>query len=120
VRLLCDHNVDDKYTDAFRRAEWITVRPLRELLSIETPDSGVASYVDEHEWVVFTSDVRFLSADQEDVEQELEDAEFGIIHYRQAADPSPGDVLAALRRIADVYVDHSEIETHVPDDWVQE
>jgi hypothetical protein len=118
VRLLCDHNVDDKYTYAFRRMDWITARPLREMLEVDTPDSGVASYVDEYEWVVFTSDVRFLSPDDEDVGRELEQADFGIIYYRQADNPSPGDVLAALRNVADAHIDHTEIKTYVPGEWV--
>jgi hypothetical protein len=118
VRLLCDHNVADKYTHTFRQTEWITARPLREVLEIDTSDSGVASYVDEYEWVVFTSDVRFLSPDNEDVERELEQADFGIIYYRQADNPAPGDVLAALRKVASAYVDHTDIETHVPGEWV--
>ena len=117
MRLLCDHNVDDKYTNAFRRTDWIAARPLREVLEIDTPDSGVASYVDEHDWVVFTSDVRFLSPDDEDVARELKRADFGIIYYRQADNPSPGDVLAAPGNVADVHADRTEIRTHIPGEW---
>jgi ribosome maturation protein Sdo1 len=67
---------------------------------------------------VFTSDVRFLSPDDEDIERELERADFGNVYYRQAEDPSVGDVLTALRKVADTYTDHREIEIYVPGEWI--
>ena len=60
MRILCDQNVGGQYIVAFRQAEWITVVCLTDVLSIDTLDTKIAAYATQHDWIVFTSDKRFL------------------------------------------------------------
>lgn len=117
MKILCDQNVHTKYTEAFQRTEWITVEQVRDVLPIDTDDPEIIEYAAANGWVVFTSDVRFLSADEEEGNIEPDATACGVVFYRQAENPSPGDVIAALRLIAQGYDDYGDIETHVPGEW---
>ena len=46
------------------------------------------------------------------------DDDRGLVLYIGSRDPSPGDVVAGIRVIADAYDDHRGIEEHVPNGWV--
>ena len=122
MRILCDQNVGGQYIVAFRQAEWITVVCLTDVLSIDTLDTKIAAYATQHDWIVFTSDKRFLDPDTK-ADLDLEamgntEINCGVIYYDQQQDPRPGAVVDALRAIADAYVDHTEIDEYVPGSWV--
>lgn len=117
VRILCDHNVDGKYVEAFRHTDWITVKTERKVLSSEAYDPEIMTYAEANDWVVFTSDLAFEDDDDESGIDPA-GAECGVVTYRQVEDPSPGLMIDALWRIARQYHDHSEIREYVPSDWV--
>lgn len=48
MRLLCDHNVDEKYIDTFRRMDWLTVATVREELSADADDPTISAYAERH------------------------------------------------------------------------
>lgn len=119
--LLCDRNVADKYYRAFRQADWLSVWRLREVLPIDAPDGAIIDYAREHGLVIFTSDVRFLADD--DPRRSRQDitvraTNCGVLFYRQTEDPSPGDIVAAIREISRSYEVYSEIREFVPGDWI--
>lgn len=121
MELVCDRNVADKYYRAFQQADWITVRRVRDVLSVTAPDTTIIDIARNRGWVVFTADVRFLATDEAGAAgrgTETSTAAGGIVFYRQQEDPSPGDVIAALRTIARSYDDYSEIREYVPGDWL--
>ncbi|PSP63648.1 hypothetical protein BRC77_06445 [Halobacteriales archaeon QH_8_64_26] len=57
--------------------------------------------------VIFTEDDDYLAIDDDR----------GVVLYRPMERPAPGAIVAALEVIADVYADHRDIETYVPDEW---
>ena len=116
VRILCDHNVDGKYVEVFRRTDWITAKTEREVLSSEAYDPEIMTYAEANDWVVFTSDLAFDDDDEDGIDPAA--IECGVVTYRQVEDPSPGLVVDALRQIAGQYPDHSEIREYVPGGWV--
>lgn len=119
VRILCDHNVNEKYTETFRRADWITVTTERAVLDVDEGDSTIMGYAAANDWVVFTSDETFDIPDgAERGEVDLDAIDCGVVIYHQQENPSPGSVLEALRAIAAGYSDHSEVREYVPGDWV--
>ena len=117
VRLLCDHNVDGKYVETFRRIDWITVTTEREVLSSEADDPEIMSYAEANDWVVFTSDLTFED-DHDESGIDPSAIECGIVAYRQVEDPSSGLVVDALRQMVRQYRDHSEIREYVSGGWV--
>lgn len=120
MELLCDRNVADKYYQAFRGTDWLSVRRVSDVLSKDAPDSAIIDHARERE-VVFTSDVRFLADDEaetEPAEAETPRADCGVIFYRQLEDPSPGDIVDAIRAIARAYQDYNEIREYVPGKWI--
>lgn len=121
VRILCDHNVNEKYTETFRRTDWITVTTEREELPIDEGDVTIMAYAAAHDWVVFTSDETFDVQDDPDDAAgavDLDAIDCGVVIYHQQENPSPGAVLDALRAIAEGYSDHSAIREYVPGNWV--
>jgi predicted nuclease of predicted toxin-antitoxin system len=108
VRILCDHNVNEKYTATFRRTDWLTVATVRDDLSQDAADPDISEYAEREDWVVFTEDDDYL-----DIEHNR-----GLVLYIEQQNPSPGAVVDALATIADAYDDHRTIEEHVPDGWV--
>jgi hypothetical protein len=109
VKLLCDHNVDERYIDTFQRTEWLTVATVRDELTTDADDRAISEYAEWHEWVIFTEDDDF---------HELAHNR-GVIYYKHIERPSPGDVVDAVQKIADVYDDHRQINEHVPDGWIK-
>lgn len=109
MRLLCDHNVDERYIDTFRHTEWLTVATVRDELTQDADDVSISEYAEQHGWVVFTEDDDFheLAHDR------------GVIFYNHIENPPPSDVLTALRRIVEVYEDHRNIIEYVPGEWIQ-
>lgn len=119
MELLCDRNVADKYYQAFRGTGWISVHRVSDVLPNDAPDSDIIDHARERGWVVFTSDVRFLADEPGELAAiETPRADCGVIFYRQPADPSPGDVVDAIRAISRSYEDHREIREYVPGDWI--
>jgi predicted nuclease of predicted toxin-antitoxin system len=108
VRLLCDHNVNEKYIDTFQRTEGLTVATVRDELSQDADDAPISEYAEQHGWVVFTEDDHFHAHDHDR----------GVIFYTHIENPSPGDVVTAIQEIADEYDDHRSINEHVPDGWI--
>lgn len=109
MRLLCDQNVARRYVDGFRAGRDFHVVTVREVLDARATDPDIAAYAAANEYVVFTSDDDFFGLD----------ARCGRIHYSQEATPTVGDVLAAVRAVADAYENHADIVEHVPDGWVR-
>jgi predicted nuclease of predicted toxin-antitoxin system len=120
VRILCDQNVGGQYIEAFHQTEWITVARLDEVLSIETIDTEIARYATQFDWVVFTSDKRFLVPDTPADIDAMNQTEIdcGVIYYDQRQSPAPGTVIDALQAIAETYSNHSEINEYVLGGWV--
>jgi hypothetical protein len=108
MRILCDQNVHDKYVSAFRHDDGITVTTVETALSHDADDTEIVEYAETRDWVVFTSDEDFF----------LMDGAYGLLVYDQIDDPSPGDVLTAVRRIAAAYESASDVLETVPDGWV--
>lgn len=108
MRILVDQNSAQKYIDAFEQAGDITVATVDDVLEHDTSDADIATYAETHEWVVFTTDDDFFVAG----------GDHGLLLYDQIADPSPGDVVAAVRNIERAYADPSEITESIPDGWV--
>jgi rRNA-processing protein FCF1 len=121
MRILCDHNVAQRYLDTFRRTDWITMIKADNVFPKDASDAEIGAYAEKHEWVVFTSDKRFRERDDEgtvgeDLLDRIEGC--GVIYYRQREQPSPGDVVAAIEALAEAYANHSEIDQYVPNGWV--
>jgi hypothetical protein len=121
MRVLCDRNVAQRYLDTFRRTDWITMIEADDAFPKDASDAEIGAYAKEHEWVIFTSDKRFRERDEEEaageeVPNQIEGC--GVIYYRQREKPAPGKVVAAMRALADAYVDHSEIDQYVPSNWI--
>lgn len=108
MRLLCDHNVDERYIDTFQRTEWLTVATVRKELTQDADDVAISEHAQQHGWIVFTEDDDFHEFDHTR----------GVIFYTHAERPSPADVVDALEMIAAVYDDHRQISEHVPDGWI--
>jgi len=108
VRVLCDHHVAPKYVQALDSERWLTVRTVEMVLARDATDGAISSHAKEHGWVVFTSDDDFFRTGPD----------HGLLVYSQLDDPSPGDVLVAVRRIDSVYDDAEEITEVVPGAWI--
>lgn len=108
MRILCDHNVNEKYTETFRQADWITVTTVREELTQDARDDEIGRYAAANDWIIFTEDDDHLEYDQDR----------GVILYHQNKLPSPTDVVDALDTIDAVYTNHNEIREFVPGDWI--
>ena len=108
MRLLCDQNVAQKYVDACIAASDFQAVTVRDALVPRASDSDIARYARKNGYVVLTGDDDFFQlADQ-----------CGCIYFHQFDNPPVGDVLAALRRIDDAYLDSHDIVEVVPGDWV--
>lgn len=108
MKIICDQNVAGRYTETFGRTDWITVTTVRDELSVDTEDSAISRYAEQHEWIVFTGDDDFREFNHDR----------GLVLYSHVERPSPGDVIDALRAIADAYTDHRTIDENVPDGWI--
>jgi predicted nuclease of predicted toxin-antitoxin system len=108
MRILCDQNVPEKYRSAFDQADGITVATVRDELRADASDTEIARFASANDWVVFTNDDDFFSTP----------GEFGLLLYDQIEDPTAGDVLQAVRAIAQAYPDDREIVEKIPDGWV--
>jgi hypothetical protein len=108
MRLLCDRSVLQKYIDTFERTDWLTVMQSEDVFSDDAPDREISEYAAREGWVVFTEDDDFQAFDHER----------GLILYHHIEQPSPGDVVAALRAIADAYDEYQGMTEHVPDGWI--
>ncbi len=108
MRILVDQNSAQKYIDAFKQADNITVATVDHVLEHDTSDADIAAYAETNGWVVFTTDDDFFVAG----------GDHGLLLYDQIEDPSPGDVVGAVRHIEQAYTDSSEITESVPDGWI--
>jgi predicted nuclease of predicted toxin-antitoxin system len=108
MRLLCDQNVAAKYMQAFDGLAECVVTTVADELSPDASDEEIVEFAATHDWVVFTSDDDFFEhADQ-----------CGVLVYNQLMDPSPGDVLEAVRAIEKAYESNQDIIETVPGSWV--
>jgi hypothetical protein len=117
VRILCDRNVAQSYVNTFDRTDWITVIKKGSVLPIDSKDPRVIAYAEEHDWVVFTSDEKFLIDESREEPREI-DADCGVVIYHQSERPSPGDVVGALQAIAAAYDEYRGMVEYVPDRWI--
>ena len=108
MRILCDHNVADKYWQALDREPWLTVSTVADELSPTASDSAIADYATTRRWVLLTTDDDFHA----------DDRSHGLLVYSQIEDPRPGDVVRAIASIADAYASFDEIDEYVPDGWI--
>jgi hypothetical protein len=108
MRVLCDQNVASKYRTAFEQTEYVTVTAVAEKLSHDAPDSEIAAYATDQDWVVFTNDDDFYT----------ESPSHGLLLYDQLEDPTPGVVLEAIEAIEASYERPDEIAEYVPDGWI--
>lgn len=108
MRVLCDHNVDERYVSALRAADDLTVTTVRDALDSRASDPDIAAYAAANDWVIFTSDDDFFEIA----------GGYGQLYYHQVEEPAVGDVLTAIRQIRDAYEDDTEIVEFVPDGWV--
>lgn len=109
MRILCDHHVAPKYVQAFEAGEWIKVTTVEEALSRDASDAAISSFAVSNDWVVFTNDSDFYRLG----------TDHGLLVYSQLENPSPGDVVEAIRRIEEGYASESEIMEVVPGEWVE-
>lgn len=108
MRILVDQNSAQKYIEAFEQADGITVATVADVLEHDTSDADIAAYAETNDWVVFTTDDDFFVAG----------GDHGLLLYDQIDDPTPGDVVAAVRQIEQAYENPSEITESVPGGWV--
>ena len=108
MRILCDQNVATRYCQAFDRVNWLVVSTVAAELSPDATDEAIADFASRCGWVVFTTDDDFYA----------QNVPHGLVVYSQIEDPDPGDVLAAIEVITEVYDSHDEIEEFVPNGWL--
>lgn len=108
MQIVCDHHVPPKYLQAFGEESWLAAATVAEMLSADATDETIASFASANGWIVFTSDVDFYRVGPD----------HGLIVYSQLEDPSPGDVVEAIRRIDEAYVSNDEIREVVPGRWI--
>lgn len=108
MRILCDQNVARKYVEALERTDDVTVNTVEEVLEHDARDTEIAAYAERNDWVVFTNDDDFFVAG----------GEHGLLLYDQLDDPSPGNVVTAIRRISTAYSDSKQITENVPGGWL--
>lgn len=108
MRLLCDHSVDRRFIDTFRRTDWITMTTVAEELSPDADDEIISEYAAQHNWIVFTEDDDFTGHNHDR----------GLVRYIHRNRPSPSDVLNALEVVADAYSDQRNIDVIVPGGWI--
>lgn len=110
MRLLCDHHVATKYSNAFEVTDWITCERVAEVLTPDADDSEIAQYAIDHDYIVFTNDDDF----------QAKHLDYDLITYEQIDNPTPGDVLEALQDIDETYTDDTLIWEHVPNGWIDD
>jgi hypothetical protein len=108
MRILCDQHVDHKYVHALRTADGLTVTTVRHVMSAAAPDAEIAAYAAANDWVVLTSDDDFFT----------ERDDHGLLFYQQLDDPTPNDVVDAVRAIDEAYDDTRTAVENVPDGWI--
>ena len=99
MRLLCYQHVPPAYINALNSAEGFTAVRTVDVggLDDRSPDTAIIAYAEEHDWVVFTGDQRFLLDDEgDDPSYETIDADCGVIIYKQTAAASPGEAVDAI------------------------
>jgi len=69
---------------------------------------AVSEFAARDSWVVFTNDDDFF----------LTGGDHGLLLYDQLEDPSPGEVVIAVERIAAAYQSHAAVVETVPSEWV--
>ena len=99
MRLLCDQHVPPKYLSAFANAKDVTATTVRDKLAADASDTDIATYAAEREWVVFTNDDDFYRSA----------TVYGLLVYDQISDPSPDEILDAVRAIEAAYDDPTAI-----------
>jgi len=108
MEILFDQNVTSKYLTALEQLDGVSVRTVKDALDPEASDGMIVETARENRWVIFTNDDDFF----------LHTSDIGLLYYSQVADPPPGDVAAAVRKIAAVYDDPMDIIETVPGDWI--
>ena len=116
MKVLSDNDVAEGYVRALRSTEGITVDRVVDRFGERVPDSELIAYAEEHDRVVFTGDQRFLYDDEsgETPPPRIDDADCGVIFYRQDREPSVGAVVTSIQRIAEDYPEYCQIREYVP------
>lgn len=109
LRLLVDHNVDEKYTETFLRTDWIEAVRVSDELHPKATDREIANHAESDNWVVFAGD----KGDFENINPDC-----GFVIYHQIENPSPGDIVDAVEEITRSFNDHREIYAYVPNGWI--
>jgi hypothetical protein len=120
VRVLCDHHVPPKVSNALRSVAGITVATPAGIddLGGDADDTEIIAYAEAHGWVVFTNDQYFLVNDEgENPSYEPIDADCGVIYYTQNTVGWPGTVAEAIQAVSEAFADHSAIDLYI-NDWI--
>lgn len=108
MRILCDHNVAEKYRRALDQEPWITVSTVATERSPTAADATISELASTEGWVLLTSDDDFHT----------DDRAHGLLVYSQIEDPRPGEVVRAIAAIDAAYASHAEIDEFVPGGWI--
>lgn len=110
IRILCDRSVLQRYVDALAQAEWIEMIQSEDVFPDDAPDQEISEYAAREGWVVFTEDDDFLGFAHNR----------GVILYHHIERPLPGEVISAIREVAQAYDDHRQITEYVPGEWTDD
>ena len=106
MRILFDRNVEPRFIHAIDQESWTTTDHVDNHFSQTAPDSDLADFAEDRGWVLFTRDAPFFGRSKA--------RKCGFLLLHQSRDPSPGTVVASIRRIRDSYPDHTNIYESVP------
>ena len=115
MKILCDSNVAPNYANALRKSDQLEFAHSCDVLSPEASDPAIIEYAETHDWVILTSDKRFLIDDEDrDSTGNRLEADCSVIFYAQDRNPTAGEVVDAPETIAENAEDYRMIETYVP------
>lgn len=120
MRVLCDHQVPPRVSNALRSVAGITVATPTGIddLGINADDTEIIAYAEAHGWVVFTNDQYFLVDDEgKNPSGERIDADCGVIYYTQKAIGRSGPVAEAIGAVSEAFENHREIDLYI-NDWI--
>lgn len=107
MKLLCEHNVGQKYRNALAAIDGVTVEVYTDHLPADAPDTDIATFAEQNGYVILTRDEDFFALDPD----------CGVLFLDPNRSPRPGTVRRAIERIADAYADDRDIREPVPGRW---
>lgn len=108
--VLFDRNVEPRYQQALGREAWTILDHCDNHFSQTAPDTKIADFAEANGWVLFTRDRPFFVRAQS--------RNCGLLLLDKKRNPSPADVVLAVKRIGDAYANHDNIRESVPGNWV--